>query len=278
MRRRFFSARDGLQLSALEWEGPETALPVLCLPGFSRNALDFADLGARHAGRRRVIALDYIGHGESARAGLERYTLPLVIGDVLDCLAALRLPRAVVVGTSMGGVLGMVLGVLRPGMLAGLVLNDSGPRLDAGGLTGAREMIVNDPGFAQLDDAAAFMRKLLPETGIPADHWLAAAESSYRQAENGRWYARWDPALLQALPKAEAGPTELWDMFQALAAVPLLLLWAQESKVLSAATVLEMRRRKPDLELLSLPGLEHAPWLGLPAAVARIDDFIGRLG
>jgi pimeloyl-ACP methyl ester carboxylesterase len=58
----------------------------------------------------------------------------------------------------------------------------------------------------------------------------------------------------------------------------LLLLWAQESKVLSAATVLEMRRRKPDLELLSLPGLEHAPWLGLPAAVARIDDFIGRLG
>ena len=89
---------------------------------------------------------------------------------------------------------------------------------------------------------------------------------------------RWDPALLQALPKAEAGPTELWDMFQALAAVPLLLLWAQESKVLSAATVLEMRRRKPDLELLSLPGLEHAPWLGLPAAVARIDAFIDRLG
>jgi len=278
MRRVAFSARDGLRLSALEWPGPETALPVLCLPGFSRTALDFADLGARHAGRRRVVALDYIGHGESARAELRRYTLALAITDVLDAMAALRLGRAVVVGTSMGGVLGMALGVLRPGALAGLVLNDSGARLDAGGLTGAREMIGSDPGFPSLEAAAAFMRRVLPETGIPEEHWLAAAESSYRQAEDGRWHTRWDPRLLQALPAAGEGPTELWGLFEGLAPVPTLLVWGQESKVLSAATVLEMRRRKPDLELLSLPGLEHAPWLGLPAAVARIDRFLDRLG
>jgi pimeloyl-ACP methyl ester carboxylesterase len=278
MKRRVFSARDGLSLSALEWEGPETALPVLCLPGFSRNALDFADLGARHAGRRRVVALDYIGHGESARAPVARYRLETAITDVLDALAALRLGRAIVVGTSMGGLLGMALAVLRPGALAGLVLNDSGPRLDAGGLTGARDMIGSDPGYPSLEAAGTAMRQWLPETGIPADGWEAAAACSYRQGEDGRWHARWDTGLLRALPPPGTGPTEVWGLYEALAATPTLLIWGQESKVLSAATVLEMRRRKPDLELLSLPGLEHAPWLGLPAAVARIDAFIDRLG
>jgi pimeloyl-ACP methyl ester carboxylesterase len=221
MRRRFFTARDGLRLSALEWDGPEEALPLLCLPGLSRTALDYVSTAERHAATRRVVALDYAGHGESAKAPLARYTIPNTLGDVLDCMAALRVPRAVVIGTSLGGLLGMVLSVLRPGALAGLVLNDSGPRIDAGGLSGAREVIGSDPRLGSIEECIAYLRRLLPETGIPDDRWIDAAETTYWRGEDGRYRPRWDTGLIQALPKSGSGPTELWPMFEALPDLPV---------------------------------------------------------
>ena len=117
-------------------------------------------VGNAHGGFRE--AFDYAGHGESAKAPLARYTIPNTLGDVLDCMAALRVPRAVVIGTSLGGLLGMVLSVLRPGALAGLVLNDSGPRIDAGGLSGAREVIGSDPRLGSIEECNAYLRRLLP--------------------------------------------------------------------------------------------------------------------
>jgi len=277
MRRRFFTARDGLRLSALEWDGPEEALPLLCLPGLSRTALDYVSTAERHAATRRVVALDYAGHGESAKAPLARYTIPNTLGDVLDCMAALRVPRAVVIGTSLGGLLGMVLSVLRPGALAGLVLNDSGPRIDAGGLSGAREVIGSDPRLGSIEECIAYLRRLLPETGIPDDRWIDAAETTYWRGEDGRYRPRWDTGLIQALPKSGSGPTELWPMFEALPDVPVLLIWGEASLVLSAATVGEMQRRRPDLQVLALPGIGHSPWLGIPAVAARIDGFVSGL-
>ena len=277
MRRRFFTARDGLRLSALEWDGPEEALPLLCLPGLSRTALDYVSTAERHPATRRVVALDYAGHGESAKAPLARYTIPNTLGDVLDCMAALRVPRAVVIGTSLGGLLGMVLSVLRPGALAGLVLNDSGPRIDAGGLSGAREVIGSDPRLGSIEECIAYLRRLLPETGIPDDRWIDAAETTYWRGEDGRYRPRWDTGLIQALPKSGSGPTELWPMFEALPDVPVLLIWGEASLVLSAATVAGMQRRRPDLQVLALPGIGHSPWLGIPAVAARIDGFVSGL-
>jgi phosphatidylglycerophosphatase A/pimeloyl-ACP methyl ester carboxylesterase len=173
--RRAFSARDGLRLSALEWPEPPDGgerLPLLCLPGIARTALDFLEVGARYAGGRRVVALDYAGHGESGRAADPgRYRVEVALRDLLDAMAALHLHRVVVLGTSFGGILAMSLGVLRPGCLAAVAMNDVGPRLEPAGLGVVREVIGRDPAFADLDEAAAFLRRTLPPLDTDDAGW-----------------------------------------------------------------------------------------------------------
>lgn len=281
-RLRRFSARDGLPLAALDWDGPAGATPLLCLPGVARTALDFTATALRHRKARRVVALDYAGHGESGRAAeAGRYRPELAMRDLLDAMAALHLHRVAVLGTSFGGVLGMALGVLRPGCLVGLALNDSGPRLESVGLETVREVIGRDPAFASLEDAAAFLRRVLPPLGIPEDGWRAVADSTYARGEDGRWHPRWDIRVVDALPvgpgKAAPQATELWPLWYSLAGVPLLLVWGQESAVLSASTVQRMRRDRPDMAVVSLPGIGHAPKLAEPAAVAGLDRFMEAL-
>lgn len=276
-RLRRFSARDGLRLAALDWAGPAGGTPLLCLPGVARTALDFNAVARRHCRTRRVVALDYAGHGESARAADPgRYRTELALRDLLDAMAALHLHRVVVLGTSFGGVLGMALGLLRPGCLVGLALNDTGPRLEPVGLHHVRDLIGRDPAFASLEDAAAFLQGALPPLGIT--DFRAQADTTYARGEDGRWHPRWDIRVAAAIPAdGAAQPTELWPLWHSVAGVPLLLVWGQESAVLSATTVLRMREARPDMELVTLPGIGHAPSLREPAAVAGLERFLERL-
>jgi pimeloyl-ACP methyl ester carboxylesterase len=288
--RRFFSARDGLRLSALDWPGPPpgqrgarpAATPLLCLSGISRSSLDFEALAECHAGERRVVALDYAGHGESGRAAdPRRYAGPEAVQDVLDAVAALGLDRVALLGTSFGGVLGMALGTLRPGLLAGLALNDTGPALQQGGLETIRDIIGRDPGFASREQAIAFLQRVLPPLGITEAAWPEVAERTYRRGEDGRWHPRWDIRIVDILPRGDGsavGPTpDLWAFFRALPPVPLLLVWGQESQVLSARTVQAMRAAQPEMALCTLPGIGHAPSLGEPAARAAIARWLAAM-
>ncbi|WP_128080114.1 alpha/beta fold hydrolase [Roseicella frigidaeris] len=279
--RRFFSARDGLRLSALDWAGPPgrpAATPLLCLSGISRSSLDFEALATGLAAERRVVALDYAGHGESDRAAEPaRYAGPEAVQDVLDAVAALGLDRVALLGTSFGGVLGLALGTLRPGLLAGLALNDSGPALQQGGLESIRDIIGRDPGFASREQAIAFLRRVLPPLGIAEAAWPEVAERTYRQGADGLWHPRWDIRIVDILPRAPGATPDLWGFFRALPAVPLLLVWGQESTVLTAPTVQAMRAARPEMTLCSLPGIGHAPSLGEPAARAAIAAWLAAM-
>lgn len=275
--RRSFSARDGLRLSALEWPGPEGGekLPLLCLPGVARTALDFEAVGERHARTRRVVALDYAGHGESGRAAdPRRYRVEVALRDLLDAVAALHLHRAVVLGTSFGGILAMSLGVLRPGVLAAVAMNDVGPRIEPAGLEVVREVIGRDPAFADYDEAAAFLRRTLPPLDTDDAGWRGVAERTYAPGADGRLHPRWDIRVVEAIRTETPGATELWPMFEALAHVPLLLFWGQESELLTATTVARMRELRPDMAVAGLPGIGHAPRLAEPLAVAALDRFL----
>lgn len=274
-RRRALRARDGLRLSALEWEGPGGRTPLLCLPGIARTALDYHALASRHAGRRRVVALDYAGHGESERPRDEaRYRIEAALGDVLDAMAALHLHRVALLGTSFGGILAMAIAVLRPGALAAVALNDIGPRLEPAGLGAVREVIGRDPGFAAIEEAVAFLRERLPPLDLSEEGWVGFAERTYARAEDGLLHPRWDPRIVRAMAAKGRVPGDLWPAFGALAHVPLLLVWGQESTLLSATTVREMRRARPDMEVVSLPGIGHPPTLAAPAAREGIDRFL----
>jgi pimeloyl-ACP methyl ester carboxylesterase len=282
-RRRSLLTRDGFRLSALEWEGPPPVpgrpepAPLLCLPGISRTALDYMEVGARQSAHRRVVALDYLGHGESERPpSPTRYSVVEAVRDLLDAMAALHLHRVTLLGTSFGGILGMALAVFRPGTLGAVVLNDIGPTLGSGGLGHVREMIGRDPALPDLDAAADYLAERLPPLDLGERGWRGFAERTFALGEDGRWHPRWDIRIVHAMGADDGGvPLNLWPAFGALAHVPVMLVWGQESELLSESTVVAMRRARPDLHLVALPGVGHAPLLEAEAAREGLDRFLG---
>jgi pimeloyl-ACP methyl ester carboxylesterase len=279
-RRVSLSARDGLALSALEWDGPADRAPVLVLSGICRTALDAATVAAHQAGRRRVVALDYVGHGESARAAdARRYRPEALIRDVMDAMAALHLHRVALVGTSFGGLAAMAIGVMRPAALLAVALNDIGPQIEPVGREAVVEFIGTDPAFADFDAALAWFRARHPPMPMLDDSgWRDFATRTYAQGPDGRWHPRWDIRIAQqAVGEAAGPPPDLWPFFGALARLPLLLVHGAASTLLSAATVARMRAARPGLEVVTLPGTGHAPTLGEAPAAAALEAFLARL-
>jgi pimeloyl-ACP methyl ester carboxylesterase len=273
-RRIRIGARDGLALSAAEWGAWNDRTPILCLPGVSRTALDFTGLALRHAGERRVVALDYAGHGESARAAdAGRYGSEAAVRDVLDAMAALHLHRVALVGTSFGGLVAMAMAALRPAALAAVALNDIGPEIEPGGRAWVIDFIGQDPACLTLDDAAEHLRRTLPPLSIRDEAgWRRMAELTYAKGEDERWHPRWDTRIAEV---ARQGPvSDMWPLFGGLAHVPLFLAWGQESDILSASTVQRMRRMRPDMTVVSLPGIGHNPSLNEPEVAEALDPFL----
>jgi len=268
-------ARDGLALSALEWAGDEARTPLLCLSGICRTGWDYEGLAERHAGKRRVVALDYMGHGESARAAeVSRYRPERAAADVLDACAALHLPRAVVVGTSFGGIMAMILAVLRPTLLRGAVLNDIGPRIDPRGVSLVGNFAGHDPGFRTIEEAVEYLRRVMPRIPLPDEaSWRHFAQLTYKPGEDGRLHPRWDTRIQQAM-EAGGGTLDLGPVFRAMRPIPAMLVWGEESEFLAADTVRAMVRDKPDLELVTLPGAGHAPTLNEPEIARPLDRFL----
>lgn len=274
MSRVSFHAWDGLKLSALDHAGPAGRTPILCLPGLTRTAEDFDLLADRHAGKRRVLALDHAGHGESGRAeDVARYGIEHSLRDVLDAMAALHCHRAIVVGTSFGGILAMILGVLRPTALAGVVLNDVGPVLEPVTLGQVENFLGHDPALPGLEAAVAYLKANLPPLVLDETGWQRFAAGTYRAGPDGAWHPRWDIRIAQAMQAGGAMP-DLWPAFGALAHVPLMLVRGALSTLLTEATARDMQAARGDMRLVEIAGTGHCPTLEEPDAVAALDAFL----
>ena len=269
-----FRARDGLGLAAVDHAGPEGRTPILCLSGLTRSSGDFARLAARHAGTRRVLALDHAGHGASDRpADITRYRIETSLADVLDAMAALHCPRAVIVGTSFGGILAMVLSVLRPSAIAGVVLNDIGPEIENVGLDFVQSFVGRDPALPSLEAAAAHLQATLPPLTLDAAGWQEFAALTYAPDGDGVWRPRWDTRLAQAL-HSQGAPPPLWGAFGALAHAPLMLVRGALSDLLAAPTAARMGAMRPDMRFVEVAGCGHCPTLEEPPVVAALDRFL----
>lgn len=268
----FVSAWDGLALKVHAWGQEGERLPLLCLPGLVRTGLDFEDLAARHPGRR-VVALDYAGRGGSGRAkDIARYAPEACLRDVMDVCAALHLHRAVVVGTSMGGLLAMGLAAARPTLVAGVVLNDIGPEIGGAGLAMVRDFVGHDPAAPDQASAAALLRARLPDLSLKTEtEWLRMAALTYAPGADGRWHPQWDIRIASLLGRP-APP--LWPLFGALAGMPLLLVHGGRSTVLTGETVARMRAARPDMGYVTVPEVGHAPHLGEPGVAAALEGFL----
>ena len=279
-RSRHCSAGDGLRLFYREYGDPaSSATPLVCLPGLTRNAADFHDLAARYAPGRRVIALDYRGRGRSAYDPDPRnYRAEVYVSDALHLLAAANVPRAVVVGVSLGGLLAMFLAAHRPGVLAGVVLNDIGPEIESAGLEWIRRCLARDMRPGTWDEAAALAREVALDAApdLADDRWMTVARRSFREDEAGVIRPDFDPAVAVAFAK-EDPPPDLWPLYGGLGRVPTLAIRGALSDVLSAATFERMAEAKPDLVRVEVPNRGHVPWLDEPECLAALDGFVSGL-
>jgi pimeloyl-ACP methyl ester carboxylesterase len=267
---------DGFRLHLREWGAERPGMPLLCLPGLVRTGADFDDFAERHAGERRVVAIDYLGRGGSERApDPARYAPEAMLRDVLDACASVHLHRAILVGTSFGGLLGMGIAVMRPGLLAGVVLNDIGPELGAAGEAFIRRFVADDPALPDLAAAATHLRTRLPYLSFTTDaEWRRFATLTYVEGPDGRFHPNWDTRIATLL----AGPVRnLWPFFGALAGIPALLVHGARSTLLLAETVAAMQAARPDLAVATIAESGHAPSLAEPVAVAAVDRFIARV-
>jgi pimeloyl-ACP methyl ester carboxylesterase len=278
-RARRLAAQDGLSLYYRDYGDPlSPRLPLVCLTGLTRNSADFADLAARHVDERRLLCLDYRGRGRSAYdSDWRNYDPRIYVSDIVHLLAANDVHRAVVVGTSLGGVLTMALAVLKPGVLAGAVLNDIGPDVVPGGLARIMGYIGTDQPQPDWPTAARYLQQLLPRLSIRTEEgWLKMARATFREGEDGLLHFDWDVKLAKPMLAQANNTPDLWPYFAALRRVPTLVLRGAISDVLSPETLQRMIRVKPDLEHVTVPNSGHTPTLNEPEAAAAIDAFIRR--
>lgn len=280
-RERSLTAQDGLSLYYRDYGdalSPKT--PVLCLAGLTRNSADFDEVARHLAPARRVLAPDYRGRGRSAYDRDWRHYQPLTyLNDATHLLAANDIHEVVVIGTSLGGLLAMGLGVLHPTMLAGAVLNDIGPEMIPGGLQRIYDYIGADRPQPDWPAAIRFLRETLPRLAPRADDtwWRKLAETTYRQGEDGLLHFDWDIRLAKGLAQQQAMVPTLWPLYRGLARVPTLAVRGALSDVLSAAAFDRMAEEKPDLTRVTVPDRGHTPSLGEPEAVAALDTFFARI-
>lgn len=258
------------------------AIPLFCVPGLTRNARDFDLLAPHLAATRPVYALDLRGRGESGYAkDAMTYTPLIYVQDVIALVEDLGLTQVIMVGTSLGGLVTMLLNAMRPGLVAGAVLNDVGPDIEAAGLERIRGYVGQAASYPTWVHCAravsATNAGVYP--GWSLQDWLVAVKRSHKLTPEGVIVADYDANIAQPfkLPGGEAG-VDLWPAFDALAEVPTLILRGALSDILGAQTAQKMESRLRAGRLVTVPEVGHAPTLDEPEAVAAIDAFVAGIG
>lgn len=278
---RYWWSNDGLRLHYRDYPGPADRPPILCLPGLTRNARDFETVAARLAGTWRVIAVDFRGRGESAYAPDPMSYVPLTyVQDVERLLSELKIARVVAFGTSLGGIVAMLIAATRPEHLAGVLLNDVGPVIEAEGLARIRSYVGKGGGWPTWMHAARSLAALNAAVfpGYDIAQWLAMAKRSFKLSAQGRIVADYDPRIAEPFraPGGEVG-VDLWPTLDHLRGVPVAIVRGGLSDLFGAATADRMVERLPDARLTTVPNVGHAPTLDEPEAEAAIDDLLQRV-
>ena len=277
---RFWTSSDGLNLHYRNYPGPEgsTALPVLCMHGLTRNARDFAALAEDLAASRRVIVPEMRGRGLSAYAAdSDSYTPPVYVADVEKLLAEQGITRFIAIGTSMGGLMTMLMAHAAPGRMAAVVMNDIGPAVDAAGLSRISGYVGQGRSYPTWVHAARGLAEAhgaaFPDFDL--DQWLDMAKRTMVVSQNGRIVFDYDMAIAEPFAKpGNAAPPNLWLAFEALRRVPMLLVRGGLSDLLSEDTVRQMGERNPAMTSITVSRVGHAPTLDEPEVRAAIHALL----
>jgi pimeloyl-ACP methyl ester carboxylesterase len=277
----FWSSHDGLKLYARVYPGPEPfARTVLCLHGLTRNSRDFEDLAPHLQRRYRVVVPDVRGRGLSARdPNPQNYQPAIYLQDILALIDRVDAQHVAVVGTSMGGLLAMMMAAGHRDRVSGLVLNDMGPEVDPVGLERIKGYAGRLPAPKNWDEAIEQTRSSFGAAwpNLSAERWSALTRRGYREDEKGGLSVDADPMIGEMLRAAPAASANLWPFWKALRGIPMLAIRGAQSDILSSATFAKMKTENPDLIQLEVAQRGHVPLLDEPECVAAIDAFLSRL-
>jgi pimeloyl-ACP methyl ester carboxylesterase len=277
----YWESNDGLRLHYRDYAGGAGRPPIVCIPGLTRNARDFEGVAERLAGGWRLLCVDLRGRGESAHAKDPMSYVPATYAQDVEALfAALDLERFVLFGTSLGGLITMLLAASGKERIAGALLNDIGPVLETRGLDHIRSYVGRSQNWPTWLHAARFLAEAqgdrYPDWKL--DQWLVYAKRLCRLTQAGRIVFDYDMRIAEPFkqPGGDAG-FDLWPAFRALAGIPSLVVHGGISDLLSAETVARMTAEVPDMESVTVPNVGHAPTLDEPEAAAAIDALLGRV-
>ncbi|MBY9066505.1 alpha/beta hydrolase [Hyphomonas sp. WL0036] len=278
-----WESADGLRLYAKSYGPQDAPLTVLCIHGLTRNHKDFEPMIAALPQHYRYISVDVRGRGQSTYdPNPDNYAPPVYAKDMIALLDHLGVSKVATIGTSMGGLISLILARQAPERLIGVTLNDVGPEVDKAGIA----RIATYAGKARpvtswetaADAVKATQGVAFPD--LPAERWLDFARRTYRELPTGEFIADYDPNIAASLGKVKPGRLMsfvMWRLFGAMKKIPLLIIRGGTSDILAASTADRMVRRHPDARLVTVPQVGHAPLLDEPEAIAALTEFLRRL-
>lgn len=282
----YWWSNDGLRLHYRDYPGPaakskKARPPILCIPGLTRNARDFEAVAERLSPAWRVICVDLRGRGESAYAKDVMSYMPITyLQDLEALIRELELERFVVFGTSLGGLLTMLLSVSNHERMAGALINDVGPQLEEPGIARIRSYVGRAQSWPTWLHAARWFaeahREVYPSWGL--DDWLVYAKRLCKVGPSGRIALDYDMRIAEPF-KLPAGVTgfDSWMALRGLADIPSLVVRGERSDLLSEETVAKMRAELPLMESVTIADVGHTPLLTEPEAEAAIDRLLARV-
>jgi pimeloyl-ACP methyl ester carboxylesterase len=278
---RYIEAPDGLRLYFRDYSGPFPGSPVLCLPGLTRNSRDFSSLADRIRETRRVLCPDLRGRGKSQYDPEWRNYHPnTYAADLWHLLDALEIEETVVIGTSLGGWMAMLMNHQQPGRIAGAVINDIGPEANPSGIariaaSAGRLDVVNTLPEA-IEQAKSVYSQAYPDWS--EQQWQFHTETTYRRLDNGKFDLNFDRNIGHAMREGvSALDVDPWEIFDDLASVPTLLIHGVLSDILTESIIAKMCERKQDLQVVAIRDRGHAPLLDEHGAVGAITEFLSSL-
>ncbi|MBO43893.1 MAG: alpha/beta hydrolase [Rhodospirillaceae bacterium] len=274
-----FTAQDGLTLYYRDYgkaSSPNT--PILCLPGLTRNSMDFHRVARRLSSKRRVICPDYRGRGQSDYdPNPYNYVASTYLNDLHHLLTLCGIHHFIIIGTSLGGLIAMAMALVMPSAIKGVVLNDIGPEIANNGRKRILEYIGTDSSPLNWGAAVDELQSLFPNLSLKTDEeWLEAAQATYRLDEKGVLHPSWDINLVKPLLRPNAIP-DLWPIFHALNHVPVLGIRGALSDLLLPETFKQMEITHPEFTSVTIPNSGHVPSLWEPESESALDIFLNNL-
>lgn len=272
---------DGLTLHYRDYPGRSDRPPILCIPGLTRNARDFEPVAEAFGGEWRVICAELRGRGESDYAKDSASYVPAqYVADIAALLDQAKLDKVVALGTSLGGIVTMLLSLTHGDRLAAAVINDIGPAIETKGLGRIKDYVGQGRSFPTWMHAARALKESSSHIypAFATADWLRLAKRLMVVSGNGRIAFDYDMKIAEPMLETDSPVDfDMWPAWRALAARPVLALRGELSDLLSEETFRRMAEEGEAVEAVTVPGVGHTPTLEEPVALEAIARLLAKV-